>query len=107
MRIIAVIDELAVIRKILKHLRLWDPQSQRPRAPWPRPHPGPPIPPSHSLTTPSRTSPKPSQNNLARALRAETGIHNLEIRHGALHQHKAPSITPVLRNYVAVIPSRA
>ena len=25
MRIIAVIDELAVIRKILKHLRLWDP----------------------------------------------------------------------------------
>ena len=40
MRIIAVIDELAVIRNILKHLRLWNPTSEQQRhptrdPPWP------------------------------------------------------------------------
>ena len=33
MRIIAVIDELEVIRKILKHLRLWNPTSGPQRHP--------------------------------------------------------------------------
>ena len=40
MRIIAVIDDPAVIRRILKHLRLWQPTSEQPHypardPPWP------------------------------------------------------------------------
>ena len=40
MRIIAVIDEIAVIRRILKHLRLWEPAPEQPNhpardPPWP------------------------------------------------------------------------
>ena len=33
MRIIAVIDDAVIIRKILKHLRQWDPKPEQPHPP--------------------------------------------------------------------------
>ena len=51
MRIIAVIDEEAVIRRILKHLRLWNPAPEPPEHPARDPPsataPGVALPPAH------------------------------------------------------------